>query len=74
MKLDGWRSAELGELALVNPEQLGSRTNPDYRLEYLDIAAITRPGFIGPSQRLPSPRHRVAPGDVHVRGTFLSRP
>ena len=34
---DGWRPAYLGDLARVNPEQLGSRTDPDYLLEYLDL-------------------------------------
>ena len=72
MTLDEWRSAELGELALVNPEQLGNRTDPDYRLEYLDIAAVTRTGFIGPSRTLtfaeaPSrARRRARSGDILV--------
>ena len=46
----GWTEATLGELAQVNPEQLGVRTEPSYKLEYLDIAAIERPGVIGPSR------------------------
>ena len=48
----GWTAAPLGELAQVNPEQLGSRTDPNYTLEYLDIAAIEQPGVIGPSRSL----------------------
>ena len=48
----GWRSTTLGELAQVNPEQLGSRTDPSYVLEYLDIAAIEQPGVIGRSRTL----------------------
>lgn len=72
MTLDEWPAAKLGELALVNPEQLGNRTDPDYRLEYLDIAAVTRPGFIGPSRALtfaeaPSrARRRARKGDILV--------
>ena len=48
----GWTAAPLGELAQVSPEQLGSRTDPNYTLEYLDIAAIEQPGVIGPSRSL----------------------
>ena len=68
----GWRSANLGGLAQVNPEQLGSRTAPDYLLEYLDIAAIEQPGVIGASRTFrfseaPSRARRLArEGDILV--------
>ena len=68
----GWRSTTLGELAQVNPEQLGSRTDPSYVLEYLDIAAIEQPGVIGRSRTLkfseaPSrARRRAREGDILV--------
>ena len=68
----GWSIASLGGLAQVNPEQLGSGTDPDYLLEYLDISAIERPGLIGGSQKLrftdaPSrARRRVRRGDILV--------
>ena len=55
MTPEGWRSAELGAIAQVNPEQLKHRTDPDYVLEYLDIAAIERTG-----------RYRCQP-DAHSR-------
>ena len=72
MTPDGWRSARLGGLARVNPEQLGNRTNPDYVLEYLDIAAVERPGVIGARRTLtfaeaPSrARRRARTGDILV--------
>ena len=68
----GWTEATLGELAQVNPEQLGSRTDPDYTLKYLDIAAIEHPGIIGPSRTLrfgdaPSrARRSIRSGDILV--------
>ena len=68
----GWRSARLGELAKVNPEQLGNRTDPNYVLKYLDIAAIEQPGAIGASRTLsfaeaPSrARRRARAGDILV--------
>ena len=68
----GWRPETLGELAHVNPEQLGTRTDPDYTLEYLDIAAIEQPGVMGPSRTLtfseaPSrARRRTRAGDILV--------
>ena len=68
----GWSLATLGELAQVNPEQLGNRTAPDYTLEYLDIASIEQPGVIGPSRTLkfseaPSrARRRTRAGDILV--------
>ena len=68
----GWRSANLGGLAQVNPEQLGSRTGPNYLLEYLDIAAIEQPGVIGASRTFrfseaPSRARRLArEGDILV--------
>ena len=72
MTLDGWRSVRLAGLARVNPEQLGNRTDPDYLLEYLDIAAVERPGVIGASRTLtfaeaPSrARRRARTGDILV--------
>ena len=69
---DGWVSSELGSLARVNPEQLGSKTDPDYLMEYLDIAAIEQPGFIGGGRTLrfaeaPSRARRVVRnGDILV--------
>ena len=69
---DGWRPVNLGDLARVNPEQLGSRTDPDHLLEYLDIAAIEQPGFIGASRTFrfsgaPSRARRLArEGDILV--------
>ena len=72
MTPEGWRSAELGAIAQVNPEQLKHRTDPDYVMEYLDIAAIERPGVIGASRTLtladaPSrARRRARAGDILV--------
>ena len=69
---DGWVSSELGSLSRVNPEQLGSKTDPDYLMEYLDIAAIEQPGFIGGGRTLrfaeaPSRARRVVRnGDILV--------
>lgn len=69
---DGWVSSELGSLARVNPEQLGSKTDPDYLMEYLDIAAKEQPGFIGGGRTLrfaeaPSRARRVVRnGDILV--------
>ena len=68
----GWITTRLVDLADVNPEHLDSRTEPDYALEYLDIAAIASPGVIGPSRTLtfaeaPSrARRRVRAGDILV--------
>ena len=64
---DGWRPAHLGDLARVNPEQLGSRTDPDHLLEYLDITSIERPGVFGSSRTFrfseaPSRARRLARG------------
>ena len=67
-----WRSTTIAKLAQVNPEQLGSRTDPSYGLEYLDIAAIEQPGVIGRSRTLkfseaPSRARRcVRAGDILV--------
>ena len=72
MAPDGWVSSKLGSLARVNPEQLGGRTDPDYLMEYLDIAAIEQPGLIGGSRTLrfaeaPSRARRVVRnGDILV--------
>ena len=72
MTPEGWDSAKLGALAHVNPEQLGNRTDPDYLLEYLDIAAIEQPGVISETRTLtfseaPSrARRRIRAGDILV--------
>ena len=72
MAPDGWCSANLDSLARVNPEQLGNRTDPEHLLEYLDIAAIERPGVIGATRTLrfseaPSRARRLARnGDILV--------
>ena len=69
---DGWRPAHLGDLARMNPEQLGSRTDPDHLLEYLDITSIERPGVFGSSRMFrfseaPSRARRLArEGDILV--------
>ena len=69
---DGWCSANLDSLAWVNPEQLRNRTDPEHLLEYLDIAAIERPGVIGATRTLrfseaPSRARRLARnGDILV--------
>ena len=69
---DTWRSSTLGSLAQVNPEQLGSRTDPDYLMEYLDISAIEQPGVIGDTRTFrfedaPSRARRVVrEGDILV--------
>ena len=68
----GWSTTTLAELADVNPEQLRSRTDPSYTLEYLDIAAITSPGVVGPTRTFtfteaPSrARRKVRAGDILV--------
>ena len=67
-----WMSSNLGSLAQVNPEQLGSRTDPDYLMEYLDISAIEQPGVIGDTRTFrfedaPSRARRVVrEGDILV--------
>ena len=67
-----WETVSLGELACVNPEQLGNPTDPDQVIEYLDITAIQRPGVIGPSRTLnfaaaPSrARRKTRAGDILV--------
>ena len=69
---DGWDVSDLSGVAQVNPEQLGSRTAHDYLIEYLDIAAITQPGFIGGSRTFrfaeaPSRARRIVrKGDILV--------
>ena len=52
MTPDGWRAVNLDSLAQVNPEQLTGGTDPDYLMEYLDIAAIEQTGIIGRSRPL----------------------
>lgn len=65
-------SSNVGSLAQVNPEQLGSRTDPDYLMEYLDISAIEQPGVIGDTRKFrfedaPSRARRVVrEGDILV--------
>ena len=70
MTPDGWYFARLDTLSRVNPEQLGNRTDPDYVLEYLDIAAIDRPGVIGASRLL---TFEEAPSRVVVQETGTYR-
>ena len=68
----GWRLSKLRNLTWVNPEQIGGCTDPNYLLEYLDIAAIERPSIIGRSQAFrfadaPSRARRLArDGDILV--------
>ena len=56
----------------MNPEQIGSSTDPDYSLEYLDISAIEQPGVIGDTRAFrfedaPSRARRVVrEGDILV--------
>ena len=72
MAPDGWRAVNLDSLAQVNPEQLTGGTDPDYLMEYLDIAAIEQTGIIGRSRPLrfaeaPSRARRVVrKGDILV--------
>lgn len=49
----GWKHQRLRDCAWVNPEQLTNRAKPDFLMEYLDIAAIERPGTIGVTRTLP---------------------
>ena len=68
----GLEAINLGRLAQINPEQLGSRTDPDYLMEYLDISAIEQPGVIGDTRTFrfrdaPSRARRVVrEGDILV--------
>ena len=68
----GWSIASLRSLSQINPEQLASGTDPDYLLEYLDIASIERPGLIGDSKKFrfadaPSRARRIVRrGDILV--------
>ena len=72
MKPNGWRSVNLDSLAQVNAEQLTGGTDPDYLMEYLDIAAIEQTGIIGTTRTLrfaeaPSRARRlVRKGDILV--------
>lgn len=69
---EGWSFADLSSLSRLNPDQLGSRTDPDYLMEYVDITSIKQPGFIGASRTLrfadaPSRARRVVrKGDILV--------
>ena len=68
----GWTQRMLAECAEVNAEQLGKDTDPNFQLEYLDIAAMKSPGVIGNSQTYrfddaPSRARRlVESGDILV--------
>ena len=42
----GWSQGTLGDIASINPEQLGRETPPSFELEYLDIASVERPGAL----------------------------
>ena len=53
-----WKSVRLADVVGVNKLSINSRTNPDYIIEYIDIASIESPG------RKPKPRtirYRSAP-------------
>lgn len=41
---EGWREVRLGDVALINPESLGKRTDPDFAFGYIDISQIEQPG------------------------------
>ena len=68
----GWKHQRLRDCAWVNPEQLTSRAKLDFLIEYLDIAAIERPGTIGRTRTFqfvdaPSRARRLArEGDILV--------
>ena len=68
----GWKKRRLRDCAWVNPEQLTSRTKPSFLMEYIDIAAIERPGIIGRTQTFqfadaPSRARRLArKGDILI--------
>lgn len=68
----GWTRARVSDLAVINPEQLGTSTPRDYRLAYLDIGSIVEAGRLGAfSEHLFSDapsraRRRVRSGDVVV--------
>ncbi len=68
----GWTQRRLDQCAEVNSEQLRSKTDPNFRLEYLDIGAIERPGMITGGRQFrfgdaPSRARRLArDGDILV--------
>ncbi len=39
--LTGWRTANLGEVAEINPESLGPDTPASYQFQYIDISSVT---------------------------------
>ena len=72
MTRNGWRSARLGSLAQINPEQLGEHTDPDYVMKYLDIATVDRPDAISSARKMvfaeapTRARRRIRKGDILV--------
>lgn len=42
-----WESKKLADIASINSESLKSKTDPNYRFKYLDIASITEPKVVG---------------------------
>lgn len=41
---EGWREVRLGDVASINSESVGQRTDPGLRFGYIDISQIERPG------------------------------
>ena len=41
---DGWREVRLDDVASINPESLGQRTDPAFSFGYIDISQIEQPG------------------------------
>lgn len=41
-----WKISSVGEYAQINSESLGNKTDPDAKLQYIDISSIERPGVI----------------------------
>jgi len=39
-----WTTVRLGDIADVNPESLGQRTDPNFAFGYIDISQISKPG------------------------------
>ena len=68
----GWAGRRLDECAEVNSEQLLSKTDPNFRMEYLDIGAIEHSGVIAGGRPFrfgdaPSRARRLArDGDILV--------
>lgn len=39
-----WEAVRLGDIAAINPESLGQRTDPNFAFGYIDISQIATPG------------------------------